>query len=249
MYNDAIASYNTLRDSWYSPIHVIRGFHFLGQRYGDNINKSEFKKAKEMFVASVALLGAYEFSPENKYFLQLNKQSATPDVMAGMQTEQKGAGILLELMQMEITEFEEHFPVDDIIEFLKMTKLSSKKRYGDKTAIVCMVNRKLPFNNKLISEKIKILNPSSTVYIVGRVHGEAPTKFVIFSPFPNLTKPVKYDIAETANKYHIPPRVKFHISNANKIQYEQFNSDPENVYTMFDIDEMKVENKYKHGKN
>lgn len=247
MYNPALASYDPSKDSWYSPIRIIQGFHYLGQRYGDNIYKSDFKRAREMFTAAVTLLGAYEFSPENKYFLQLNRQSSSPDVMAGNQAEVGEKGILLELMQIEVTEFEEHFLSDDIVEFLRATKLSPKKGYGDKMVIVCLVNRVLPLNHRDVAEKVKALNPKSTIYILGRAHREDPAKFVIFSPFPRLTKLVKYDVFETAQKYQLPYRVKFHKGSAKKILYEKTHLEPANVYNMFDLDERKVEAKYKHG--
>jgi len=202
-----------------------------------------------MFTVAVALLGAYELSSENKYFLQINRQSASPDVMAGKQTEAGSKGILLEMLQMEITEFEEHFPGADIIDFLKATKLSLKKGYGDKTMIVCMVNRVLPFNHRDVAGKVNALNPKSTIYILGRSHGEDAAKFVIFSPFPKLTKPVKYDVFDTAKKYKLPPRIKLHRGSAKKISYEATHIEPENVYDMFDIDQKKVERKYKHGEN
>jgi len=183
MDNSALATYDVHKDSWYSPIRVIQGFHFLEQRYGDNIYKSEFKRAREMFAAAVALLGAYELSSENRYFLQINRQSESPDVMAGTQTEAESSGILLELMQMEVTDFEEHFPSDDIVEFLKVTKLSPKKGYGEKTVIVCMVNRMLSLNHRDVAEKVKALNPKSTIYILGRSHGEDTANLLFFRRF------------------------------------------------------------------
>ena len=248
MDNSAIATYDVQKDSWYSPIRVVQGFRLLGQEYGDNISKPEFQKAREMFTAAVALLGAYELSPENTYYLQINRQGTSPDVMAAKQTEIPDEPILLELTQMEVTEFEEHFPSNDIIEFFKRTKLSPKKGYGDKMIIVCMVNRDLPLNHRDISQRIRALNPKSSMYILGRSHEGDVAKFVIFSPYPRLTKPVKYDLYETAKKYYLPFRVQFHLGTTNKISYAKAHLDPSNIYNMFDLDEKKIKTKYKSGK-
>lgn len=241
---DHSATYDVQKSPWYSPIRVIEGFRLLGHEYGDNISKGDFKKAREMFVSAVALLGAYELSEENIYFLQINNQSESPDVMAAKQTERPNGPILLELAQMEVVEFEEHFPSNDLIDFLKKTKLSPKKVYGDKTLIVCMVNRFLPLNHIDIGERIKSLNPKSSIYIIGRSQGDDPAKFVIFSPYPKLTKPIKYDVYESSKKYRIPYRVQFHLGMDDKISYEKIHSDALNIYNMFDLDQSRIE-KYK----
>ena len=64
---DISGCYDVQRESWHSPIEIINRFEQLRLIYGENFSRPDFKRAREMFTAAVALLGAYELHPENKY--------------------------------------------------------------------------------------------------------------------------------------------------------------------------------------
>lgn len=248
--------YNEQRDPWYSPHIVIDKFRELASIFGeDNILKPDFKNAKEMFTAAVGLLGAYELgrtetSSQNIYFLQLNKQSKSPDVMAAKQTERPNDPILLEMSQMEVTELEDHFKSDNVVEFLKETKLSPKKSYSDKTMIVCLVNRKVPLNPHQIQEALKILKPRPTIYIIGRTDQNNAGDYLILTAYPpTLSKPVHYNLVKTAKKYSLPSRVRFGLGMDYKINYKKENMEPFDIYDMFGLDELKLKTKYKIVEN
>lgn len=242
-------SYDVNKSSWFSPIEIINRFESLRSIYGDLItSQPEFKKAREMFIGAVTLLGAYELSPSNNYWLQLNRQSNSPDVMAGKQTERKGEDILLEIAQMEIVEFEEHFPSNSIIEFLKKTKLSSKKSYDENTMIVCMVNKIVPIEHKFIHDEIVKLSPNSTIYIVGRPYGGGIGVFTIFTPYPIFVPSITYEVSLTSKKYNLPPRVNFHFEKAEKISYKKTHMELTNTYEILGLDENKIKTKFGNNK-
>jgi hypothetical protein len=232
-------NYVVQKDSWFSPIEIINHFEKLRSYYKD-LSNPVFKKAHEMFSAAVALLGAYELSEENKYFLQVNTQSATPDVMAGKQTEQGKKGILLEMCQMEITEFEEHSKTDDIIEFLQSTKLPPKRDYGKNTMIVCIVNKKIPLDQKKLIDAMKVLKPNSSVYILGRPIGASAGTFNIMSPCPKPTKLVEFNVNETAAKYWLPERADFNFELQEKIEYIPKEAKPLNTYEILGLDRDRI---------
>lgn len=237
-------NYDVQKDSWYSPIEVINHFEKLRSVYKSAVYDNVFKKAHEMFVGAVSLLGAYELSPENKYFMQINRQAGSPDVMAAKQIENGGKGILLELNQMEITEFEDHFKSDDIVEFLKSTKILPKRDYGEDFLIICAVNKNVPIDYRKIHEMLLKLQPKSTIYIIGRPVGVEFGNFSIFCPFPILTKPIKFNIDRTAAKYSIPERVQFSLGIEEKISYKAISLNPVNTYDILGLDRNRIYKKF-----
>lgn len=241
---NTFVNYNICKDSWYSPKEILSKFEDFREVYKDKINHSLFKRAREMFTGAVTLLGAHELSPENQYYLQANNQDTSPDVMAVKQKEQGKNGILLEISQLEMTEFENHFKSDDIVEFLKATKLPPKNDYGQNVMIVCTVNRQIPLNHKEIYEKIKNINPKSTIYIIGREVQAKVGDFLIFSVWPLLTKPINFNVNTTANKYWIPERVSFNLGIEEKITYEKAILTPVNTYEILGLDQEKIYKKF-----
>lgn len=238
-----VAIYNEQKDPWYSPKDVLDNFELLRSVYGENIYKSEFKKAQEMFTAAVALLGAYELSSENVYWLQLNRQSSAPDIMAAKLVEKVGESVYLGVNQMEITEYESHFPSNNIVEFLKKVKLS--KPYDSRTIIVCLVNRQIPIDRKSISKQLAKIHPKFTIYITGRpLNGEIRV-FTIFSPYPQLTYFKHYNVNDVIKKYSLLSPMKFSRGMARKISFEKAQLEPRNVYDIFGLDEKRIKIKYK----
>lgn len=239
-----IGDYNFQKYPWFSPHLVITAFKRLGEFYGSNIDKKrEFRQAREMFVGATALFGAYELHPENKYFLQANRQSESPDVVAVKQIEIPNNPITLEITQLEIVELNDYSPINDVVEFLKKTKLSPKKSYSNKTMIVCIVNKKIQIDRVKITQEIKELKPKSTIYIMGRIEGEG-YRWMIFSPYPDSTKHVIYEVSETMKKYQLPSPVRFYKGSAKKISYEKTYPEATTIYDIFNLNETNIE-KYK----
>jgi len=243
---DSLGSYNVQKFPWYSPHFIIQAIDRLAKIYGSNIeDKREFKIAREMFDAAVALLGAYEFSSDNKYFMQPNFQSDSPDVMAAKQTEQIGAPILLEINQMEIVTMNEYSKTDDVVEFLKSTKLSHKKAYDEKTLIVCIINKKIQIDRRKIVNDLKKISPKPTIYILGKIPG-GNDQWAIFSPWPLSIKPVIYSLSGTLRKFILPGSITLHLGLRYKIGYTESKKVDISIYELFKINKDSVE-KYRRA--
>lgn len=137
-------NYNSNLEPWYPPKIILQAANLFGQTYGENfLIKGEFQKAREMFIGAIAVLGAFKLGSENKYLIQINNQSATPDVMAGVLIEKPGELVTLAHTPLEIVELGEHSPDTDLFDFIKKTKLPPIKKY-ENTMILCFVNKDLP---------------------------------------------------------------------------------------------------------
>lgn len=227
-------NYDFNKYPWFSPHLVIRAFRQLLKVRGQAVEKGqEFKLAREMFEAAIALLGSYELHSENKYFMQGNLQSASPDILAAKLTKQENKPVYLEVTQMELVKMEEHAGTNDLLEFLKNTKFSKKKSYDEKTLIVCVVNKKIQVDRVKIAGGLKEMNPSSTVYVLG--HRKKDKKWVIFSPYPMPTKPVFYKPSETMKKYSLPEVVTLHKGLKDKIEYTEKERKKTTIYDIFNL--------------
>lgn len=233
-------NYDSGKYPWYSPKKVIQSFIWLAQNYGDNIHHHLFKKAREMHIAAITLLGAYKLSSDNKYFLQLNKQSDTPDVIATALMEVPGELITLVHNQMELVEFEDHHSGFDVYEFLKQKKLSSNKKYDKHTMIICLINKIIQLNTDDLVKKLNELKPEHSIYIVGRADESDSDKFVIFSPYPDKFDPITFGVSETANSYELPESVMMVRGGARQITFRNLREQPIDIYEALGVDETKV---------
>jgi len=227
--------YSVQRFPWYSPHLIIKSINKLTKMYGGNIeDKREFKLAREMFDAAVALLGSYELDSSNKYFMQANLQSNSPDVMSAKQTELLNAPILLELNQIEVVTMNEYSETDNVVEFLKKTKLSPKKSYSEKTLIVVVINKRIQIDRKKIADELKKINPKPAIYILGKLARDND-QWTIFSPWPLLTKFVIYSLSDTMKKFQLPDCVSLHRGFKYKISYTEPKTVTTTVQQLFSI--------------
>jgi hypothetical protein len=193
-----------------------------------------------MFIGAVTLLGAYEVSVENKYWMQSNEQTPSPDVMASLQVETT-EGFNLLLNKMEIVEMERHAGTDDIVDFLLENKLSKLKSYAEDDMIVLVVNKQIPIDHRKIHIRLEELKPKPTIYIIGRPLGVEPGGFSIFSPYPFLTTPLQFNVNDTAARYWIPDKVSFSLSSEKKIRFTKSNDlRPTNTYETLGLDKSKI---------
>ena len=240
-------NYDVSKDSWYSPIEIIDQFEKVRSYYGEErIYDPIFKKAHEMFTGAATLLGAYELSNENLYYMQSNNQTRTPDVMAGKQQTGGTHGIDLLLTQMEMVEMNQHASTDDIVEFLKQTKLSPKKSYTEEDMIVLTINRKVPYDPQKVSKSLLELKPKSTIYIIGRSLDAQVGDFMISTPYPRLYKPIYFNLSTTASKYRLPSRVDFNLSTEKEIKFTKTDDmKPVNTYEVLGLDRDRIYRKFK----
>lgn len=216
-----IIPYDVRKFPWYSPKFVIQAFHKLAQKYSGQIEKHDrkFRVAHEMFETAIALLGVYKLDESNKYFMQTNQQSKSPDVVAVKLIEENKL-VTSGVSQVEVVTMEEHSPENNVVDFLLRTKFSNKKSYSQTTLILCTVNKKIQINLDEVRDRIKEINPKSALYILGKVP-ETEGKWVIYSPHPITTKPVTFDVAEVAKEYWLPDSLVLQKGAKKSIVYEK----------------------------
>ncbi len=242
---DTPVNHNIQAEPWYSPKQIVEGFQYLLRLYTEEELKDRlFQRAREMFTGSVNLLGAYELGPENLYFLQSNNQTASPDVMAVKQVVHNKT-IHAMVTQMEVVDMDDNAPTDDIIEFLKKTKLAPTKAYNEHDMIVLTINRKVPYNSQAVHEALKKLNPKPTIYVLGRKVGANDGDFMISTPWPTLYPPIDYNIITTAAKYTLPYRVQFNLGVDTEIKYDKVSTlSKVSLYEVLGIDKTKTDKKF-----
>lgn len=238
-------NHNIQAEPWYSPKQIVEKFQYLLRLYTEEELKDRiFQRAREMFTGAVNLLGAYELSTENKYFMQSNNQTDSPDVMAVKQVVYNGTIHAL-VTQMEIVDFDENAKTDDLVEFLKGNKLSPRKAYTEHDMIVVTINRKVPYNPQEVHRALKVLNPKPTIYVLGRKVGAADGDFMISTPWPTLYPSIDYNIITTTAKYSIPPRVQFNLGVEKEIKYTKTSEVPHvDIYSIMGIDKVRAEKKF-----
>jgi hypothetical protein len=192
-----------------------------------------------MFDAAISLFGAYELHPDNKYYMQPNLQSSSPDVVAAKQTEIDNEPVLLEKTNLELVRMNEYSNTDDVVTFLKRTKFSPKKCYDSKTLIICMVSKKIQIDRLKIATELKELSPKSSVYIVGKIQDEED-KWTVFSPYPDLTKFQIFKLSETMQKYSLHDVITLHRGFVKKITTEKGEKKTTTIYDIFNIKEPDV---------
>ncbi len=238
--------YNERKDSWYSPKEIIIRFESVRKVYGNTITSDPlFKKAREMYTGALALAGAYELSEENNYYMQLNTQTESPDVVAVRLVEKINEPVNAEIVQMEIVEFEEHSKTNDLVEFLKINKLPPRKIYDEETMIICLVNKEIPINMNEISSNLNNIIPKiqQNIYIIGRgVYNS--DDFYIFSPYPKQTKVIKFDILNTLNKYKLYPRIRLFKGVNEKIEFTETQEEVLSTYEILGLEKDKLYKKY-----
>lgn len=207
--------YNSQKDPWYSPLTVLIAIEKLHSLYPSQVIKEDslFNRVWEMFAVAISILGAYEINPENEYYLQSNNQSATPDVMTAKRKKHDDGKIYLEMIKIEVVEFESHSPTNDLVEFLKNTKLSRLKAYDEKTLFICFINRAVQIKYQDVHDRLKLLAPKQAIYISGKDIDSPQEIYKIISVYPTLDKPIRYNIYETAKKFKLKPMITTHLGS------------------------------------
>ncbi len=234
-------NYDVKKDPWYSPVEVIDRFEQLRSMFGEKIDDPIFKTAHEMFSAAIAVLGSYVLSSENKYFLQVNKQGRSPDVMAAKQLERDGKPIQALLTQIEVVKMDDHWEGNDVVEFLKAKKLYPVKDYDENTTILCIVNKKIMTDSRDIARRLGEITPKirPTIYINGRVGENEEEEFSIFTPYPRPTRIYLYKVPKVVAAYSLPRKIRFHFEIAHKITYSKGTREPTDIYEMFGLEKEK----------
>ncbi len=193
-----------------------------------------------MFKAAIALLGVIEYDPDSRYFMQSNKQSNTPDVMAAKQVVIDGQ-VGLKILQMEIVTLDDHASTRDIVEFLKQTKYSDSKCYSEYDLIVLCVNTPAQFTDVQVNEALKSICAKASLCVVGKPDQAPDNVYLISMSYPTLLAPKQFDIAANLSKMQVPPRVVLVRGRTSEITYEETGKLSKiTVYDVLGIDESRI---------
>ena len=102
--------------------------------------------------------------------------------------------------------FDDKSPETDPMDFLKRTKLADKKSYTEKDLILISMNKKMHVDLKKFVHDLKELKPKPTFYMIGKPTDKPFGNFVIFSPYPKVTKDHIYNIEDVGKRMTYPFR-------------------------------------------
>jgi hypothetical protein len=196
----SVKEYNYELFEWYSPVFVLQRYNDLFRKYPEGKKSTLFKKAHEAAQAAVALLGARALHEDNKFIMQMNRQSKRPDVIAATMITLKGAPAL-SINPLEIIELEMHTGHNDVAKFLIEKKLT--KSYPPETMFLCYVNKPVGYDIRVVSNRIKETGKKNSVYLFGKTKRTGPMNFFIGSPQPIVAN-IPFDVAQQSIDYPYP---------------------------------------------
>lgn len=95
-------NYDVNKEPWFSPVMILREHFKMARFFKSDINDPLFKRENEMFDATIALIGLFDMDETNKYVMQSNNQTESPDVMAGVKQKNVGRGNTFAITQIEV---------------------------------------------------------------------------------------------------------------------------------------------------
>jgi hypothetical protein len=182
---------------WYAPQSVMHHYAaHLDILPAEQKNTKAFRKADELLVASIALLGI-QLDESVLYWMQLvSDDEESPDVRTGRFLDPVGENAPhFSYQDVEMVSFIPE-PGEDIASFLSRTKLSKDKAYDAKTVVLCHINKAthVPSLSK-ITEALKGTGAICPVIILGRTHPERKD-YTLFQVHPQFKNIAEYNLDE-----------------------------------------------------
>lgn len=176
---------------WYPPVNVL---YHGNKRLGDTITASLRKQINESMSVAIMLIGLNKQHGED-YRLQIVDQSEqTPDVRSMRIVPKDGINIL-EVHEIEVVTLEVHSD-ESADDFLKRTKLNSKKSYPSTTTILCHINKNLVGSKSWVEvhEALKDVDTQNDVYVLARID-PIEQRYQLVKVHPTL-EIVEFDVQE-----------------------------------------------------
>lgn len=231
--------YDVKQHPWYSPPKILLSYVELIKKYGDDRVKSDtkFKKAKEALSVAILLLGMRKLFGEH-YLMQVSDDES-PDVRSMILKEQPGRPVHGYFQEVEVVHFEKHSKAENIIEFLKQTKLSKKKSYDELTIILCHLDKDMHIPSfKAIHDELATMNPKPQIYLLGRISPDEQ-EYLVTQVWHDYFDPVRVNAIELANAYpRRPSSLRLTRSSSDKITYEQVIGQKSTVEEVFHLDQV-----------
>lgn len=183
---------------WFAPLNVIHHFAELRNRLPTEKHKTKnFRKAEEMNAVAIMLTGL-QLLQKRKYWMQLvGDNEGSPDVRTGtFVPPTKTAADDFSLQDVEVVTYGKYSP-ESFLNFLKGTKLSTKKSYDSQTMILCVVQRDVlipPFEK--CKSAIQQMSVNCPVMIVGQTSKDED-KYKIAQIYPEIELELEFVLGKT----------------------------------------------------
>lgn len=188
----------TTDNIWFSPINVLYHYARLESLLSSAERKTRsFKKAKEAYHTAIMLMGIIKFQ-QRQYWLQVVKdEEGSPDIRTGTYVIEAGKPKEFTIQEVEVVDFEQHSD-EDIVDFLKRTKLSLKRPYPSYITFLCNVSKTTllpPYRQ--IHDKLKSVIAKNSVVVLGKIH---PQKHIyrICQVHPEIDLLIDFDVMKEA---------------------------------------------------
>src|SRR3990167_676906 len=177
---------------WYPPANIL---YHGDKKLRTQIKADVKRQVNEGMSAAVMLVGMAKMTGYEYRLQPVNQKEQTPDVRTMRIVETPGEPNWMEVQEVEVVTLEKN-STEQVDNFLKRTKLSSKKAYPPKMVILCHINKNLR-NGKSwrdIHQSLKHLGIPNQVYILARID-PLEHKYQLVEVNPNLGL-VEYDVQQ-----------------------------------------------------
>lgn len=191
----------TTDNVWFSPINILYHYARLESVLPPDKRKTRsFKKAKEAYHVAIMLMGIIKFQ-QRHYWLQVVKdEEGSPDIRTGTFVIEAGRPRGFTIQEVEVVDFEQHSD-ENIVDFLKRTKLSPKRPYPPHTTFLCNVSKTTllpPYAQ--IHDRLKSVVAENPVVVLGRIYSRRHI-YRICQVHPEMDLLVDFDVMkESYNK-------------------------------------------------
>lgn len=185
---------------WFTPLNVI--YHFTQLRSKPSLRGDRrYKKAEEAFYVAIMLVGIMVIQKRAFWMQIVLDEEHRPDIKTGCFRHPRGTPNNNWITQdVEEVQFEEHSKEDNLVDFLKRTKLSKAEPYGPLTTILCVIRKdfRIPPLRELAAD-IQRENCLSPIMIIGKTSQDKEVyKIAQISPVLELVQ--NFDLVEELNR-------------------------------------------------
>jgi hypothetical protein len=201
-----------------------------------------FQKAREGRSVAILLLEIHR--RQGLHFLMQISEDDSPDVRTVTLQEIPNNPVHGYFQEIEVVNLGPHSLTENIIEFLKQTKLSKEKSYDEKTIILCQIDKDMvsgPWEG--MHSELKYLNPKFPIYIMGKVSKDQEI-YRICHVWDELERPSDIDISTLAKSYPKPDTVVLTLSVEKNITFKPINRSRPSVFEILHLNEVDIINKF-----
>lgn len=186
---------------WFSPRKILLRYAQKEAELGEKLIKEKnYKQMREARSVALMLFGIIKIQ-KKPYWMQLvDPKERTPDIRTMRLVNRLGKSDWCEYQDVEVVTLT-NFTKEASDEFIKRTKLATKKAYPRTTTILCHIDRNIKTKSwATIHSSLKTSKPRNDVLLLGRTD---PTKqiYQLARVHPRLDMLTIYNVLEEAKKF------------------------------------------------